>query len=389
MTAPISHILHTGSDPRGLAEFIALRQEIIRMNNSASDVDWQRVEQLAIALFRVSGMDLQSVAWYTLARAWRTGLTGLCEGLEIATAMMKHQWPTLWPHPLSARLAIITWLSAGIQQVLPTLSLTREDLTLLLQLQNQLQQNVEILEKLAQKHLSQLDRLIIQVSHLIELLQMAEPGVQPAPQQETDLISAIQSSSRHGDKFTPLIYVPHDLTSSSGLNVTFSFWERSQKFFAGMALMAILSGITLWGYYLLQPEPGKAQRVALLAQQITPERVNQYQNWQQMIVSTALPVEQLVLWNTARSRLKKLATMINVADIKSEVCIPVAEIKAQLFTIQQPLQAALPVEELLRQLEKNKQSPVLRGKIDHRLKQLMARYALILQADEREKESAR
>ena len=386
MTAPISHILHTGSDPRGLAEFIALRQEITRMNNSASEVNWQRVEQLAIALFRVNGMDLQSVAWYTLARAWRTGLTGLCEGLEIATAMMKHQWPTLWPHPLSARLAIITWLSAGIQQVLPTLSLTQKELALLLQLQNQLQQNIEILEKLAQKHLSQLDRLIIQVSHLIEQLQMPEPGVQPAPQQETDLISASPSSSRHGDKFTPLIYVPRDLTSSSGLHVTFTFWERSQKFFAGMAVMAILSGITSWGYYLLQPAPGKAQRVALLAQQITPERVRQHENWQQMIVSTALPVEQLVLWNTAQLRLQKLATMINEADIKSETCIPVAEIKAQLVTIQQPLQAALPVEELLRQLEKNKQSPVLRGKIDHRLKQLMARYALILQTDEREEE---
>lgn len=386
MTAPISHILHTGSDPRGLAEFIALRQEISQMNNSASEVDWQRVEQLAIALFRVNGMDLQSVAWYTLARAWRTGLTGLCEGLEIATAMMEHQWSTLWPHPLSARLAIVTWLSAGIQQVLPTLSLIQEDLALLFQLQNQLQQNVEILEKLAQKHLSQLDRLIVQVSYFIEQLQMSEPASQPAPQPKTNLISASQSSSRHGDKFAPLIYVPHDLTSSSGLNVTFSFWERSQQFFAGMAVMAILSGITSWGYYLLQPEPGKAQRVALLAQQITPERVRKNENWQQMIVSTALPVEQLVLWNTAQLRLQKLATMINEADTKSETCIPATEIKAQLVTIQQPLQAALPVEELLRQLEKNKQSPVLRGKIDHRLKQLMTRYALILQADKSEDE---
>ena len=386
MTAPISHILHTGSDPRGLAEFIALRQEITQLNNAASEIDWQRVEQLAVTLFRVNGMDLQSVAWYTLARAWHTGLTGLCEGLEIATAMMKHQWPTLWPHPLSARLAIITWLSAGIQQVLPTLSLTQDDLALLLQLQNQLQQNIEILEKLAQKHLSQLDRLINQVSHLIEQLQMPGAGAQPAPQKEKDLISATPSPSRYGDKFTPLIYVPHDLTSSSGLNVTFSFWERSRKFFAGMAVMALLSGILSWGYYLLQPEPGKAQRVALLAQQITPERIRQHENWQQMIVSTALPAEQLVLWNTALLRLQKLATMIDEANIASKSCISVTEIKAQLVTIQQPLQGALPVEELLRQLEKNKQSPVLRGKIDHRLKQLMSRYALILQADEGQNE---
>lgn len=384
MTAPISHILHTGGDPRTLAEFIALRQEITRMNNAASEVDWLRVEQLAIALFRENGMDLQSVAWYTLARAWRTGLMGLCEGLEIATAMMKHQWSTLWPHPLSARLAIITWLSAGIQQVLPTLPLTEEDLALLQQLQNQLQQNVETLEKLAQKHLSQLDRLIVQVSSMIEQLQRPELKISPVAQPETELSTDGPLPLCSGEKFTPLIYVPHDLTSSSGLNVRFSFWARSQRFFAGMVSMALLSGIIAWGYYLLQPEPGKGERIALLAQQITPERVHQYQNWQQMIVSTALPVEQLLLWNTAQLRLQKLATMINESDINAETCLSVTEIKAQLVTIQQPLQAALPVEELLRQLEKNKQSPVLRGKIDHRLQQLMARYALILQADERE-----
>ncbi len=383
MTAPTSHILHTGSDPRALKEFIALRQEIARMNNPAAEVDWQRIEQLAIALFRVNGMDLQSVAWYTLARAWRTGLPGLCEGLEIATAMMRHQWPTLWPHPLSARLAVITWLSVGIQQVLPALLPGKDDLVLLERLQNQLQQNVDTLEKLAHKHLSQLDRAMVEVSHLIERLRVPEPEVtqgQVVPQTET----THRAASRHAGKYTLLIYVPRDLTSSSGLNVTFSFWERSRSFFTGMAVMTILSGMACWGHYLLQPEPGKAQRIALLAQQITPERTHQHENWQQMIASTALPSEQLLLWNTAQLRLQKLTRVMNTPEIKTDSCMPAAEMKAQLITIQQPLLAGLPLEELLRQLETNKQSPVLRGKIDHRLKQLMSRYALILQADETE-----
>ncbi|MEI2264881.1 type VI secretion system ImpA family N-terminal domain-containing protein [Erwinia sp. CGal63] len=381
MTTPGDNILHTGSDPRALAEFSALRQEIALMAGEPGP-NWQRVERLAIALFRANGMDLQSVAWYTLARAYCAGLPGLCEGFEIVTAMLKHQWATLWPQPLPARLAIVTWLSVGMQQVLRKLPSEEYDLDLLYRLQAQLEQNIRTLEALAHKHLSQLDRLAIQLSNLIT--QLALPESQPTASQTTLAMATMAQRAGHSDEFTPLIYVPRDLTSSSALNVSFSLWERSRGFLAGMLLAVLLCALGLWVFQLAEPVPGKAQRIAMLAQQLTPELASQEKNWQADAATVALPVEQLALWHTARLRLQKLLTTVAVQEAQRKECLSYPELEAQLMTIRQPLEEMQPVEELLRQLEADKHSPVLRGKTEHRLKQLMARYALILQADEKD-----
>jgi len=389
---PTPNILHTGGDPRALPEFIALRLETGKLGHTGhNEVDWQRVEQLSIALFRRNGMDLQSVAWYTLARAWRAGLAGLCEGLEIVTAMMKYQWSTLWPHPLPARLAIVTWLSTGLQHVLRSMKLTPDDLSLLLRLETQLDQNIETLEKLAQKHLSQLDRLKVQVSSVVNRLQRPEQEPQPTilaekQAEEPNIDGGQIPSNRYSDDFTPLIYVPRDVTSST-LNVNFSFWERSRSFFAGMIVMALFGMMTLWGYQLMQPVPGKVQRLASLVQQITPQQGKYYKNWQQTIADMALPDEQMLLWQTAHFRLQRLNVELNSTEFQRTQTMSVPELKARLVTIQQPMEALVPVEELLRQLEDNPHSLVLRGKIEHRLKQEIARYALILHqngADEEE-----
>lgn len=383
MTTPTPNILRTGGDPRALPEFIALRLEIGKQGHTGRDeVDWLRVEQLAIALFRLNGMDLQSVAWYTLARAWRAGLAGLCEGLEIVTAMMKYQWSTLWPHPLPARLAIVTWLSTGLQHVLLVMKLTQDDLSLLLRLETQLDQNIETLEKLAQKHLSQLDRLKVQVSSAVSRLQRPEQERQPtilaeAQAEKPNMDRGQIPTHRYSDDFTPLIYVPRDVTSST-LNVNFSFWERSRGFFAGMIVMALFGAMALWGYQLIQPVPGKVQRLAHLAQQITPQQGRYYENWQQAITDMALPGEQMQLWRTAHFRLQRLNAELNSPEFQRTQTMSVPELKARLVTIQQPMEEMVPVEELLRQLEDNPHSLVLRGKIEHRLKQAIARYALIL-----------
>ncbi|WP_158782818.1 type VI secretion system ImpA family N-terminal domain-containing protein [Pantoea sp. BAV 3049] len=386
MNKPTQNILHTGGDPRALPEFIALRVETGKLSQTGrGDIDWLRVEQLCISLFRLNGMDLQSVAWYTLARAWRAGLAGLCEGLEIATAMMKYQWATLWPNPLPARLAIITWLSTGLQHVLLSLKLTSDDLPLLQRLETQLDQNIETLEKLAQKHLSQLDRLKVQVSSVVNRVQIPQQSATLAiSQSESGEANGGQiPSNRYGQDFTPLIYVPRDLTSSA-LSVSFSFWERSRAFFAGMLVMALFGSMTLWGYELMQPEPGKAQQIAMLAQQITPEQGKHDENWKEAMVATALPPEQMQLWQTAQFRLQRLNAELDSPEFQRTQVMSVPELKARLITIQQPLNDLVPLEELLRQLEKNPYSLVLRGKIEHRIKQDLARYSLILQLDDEE-----
>ncbi|XTD37191.1 type VI secretion system ImpA family N-terminal domain-containing protein [Citrobacter murliniae] len=48
-----SRKVKTGGDPRLLADYAALRDELAKLSHPARpDVDWGRVEQLSLALFR-------------------------------------------------------------------------------------------------------------------------------------------------------------------------------------------------------------------------------------------------------------------------------------------------------------------------------------------------
>jgi type VI secretion system protein VasL len=55
------------------------------MNDTTShparpDVDWLRVEQLSLSLFRQNGVELQTSAWYMLARTHQAGCLAPTKG---------------------------------------------------------------------------------------------------------------------------------------------------------------------------------------------------------------------------------------------------------------------------------------------------------------------
>ena len=84
MTTHKDHRYQTGGDPRTLADFIALRAEMNKLSHPARpDINWPYAEQLARSLLEHHGADLQTVAWYTLARARLGGLAGINEGLTL------------------------------------------------------------------------------------------------------------------------------------------------------------------------------------------------------------------------------------------------------------------------------------------------------------------
>lgn len=59
----------TGSDPRNLPEFIAIREEINKASHpSQPELNWRLVESLALAIFKTNGVDLHTATYYTLAR---------------------------------------------------------------------------------------------------------------------------------------------------------------------------------------------------------------------------------------------------------------------------------------------------------------------------------
>lgn len=110
--------VRAGGDPRGFSEFKALSQELAKMNHPARpDIDWGRVEQLCLALFSSNGVELQSVAAYTLACSHRHGLEGMAQSVTLIEAVIG-EWPQLWPTVVSERLDCLAWVFAQLQPLL-------------------------------------------------------------------------------------------------------------------------------------------------------------------------------------------------------------------------------------------------------------------------------
>lgn len=138
MTALFEMRVRVGDDPRHFSEFVALREELAKLNHPACpDVDWGRVEQLCLALFQHNGADLQSAAAFTLARSQRQGLEGMGQGLALVETLVC-QWPNLWPVMDSARLDMLAWLFHQLQFALRSLQMDARSLPSLAQVDTQL-----------------------------------------------------------------------------------------------------------------------------------------------------------------------------------------------------------------------------------------------------------
>ncbi|HEY3987399.1 type VI secretion system ImpA family N-terminal domain-containing protein [Cedecea sp.] len=123
------HKIKTGGDPRALPDYGLLRDELAKLSHPARpDVDWRNVEQLSLSLFSQNGVELQTVAWYTLARTRLATMAGLNEGLALLEALIVHQWGVMWPQPVHARMEILAGFSHRLQSLLRTLTLQYSDL---------------------------------------------------------------------------------------------------------------------------------------------------------------------------------------------------------------------------------------------------------------------
>lgn len=153
----IERQLRTGGDPRALADYAVLREELSKLTHPARpDVNWKKVEQLCLSLFQQNGIELQTASWYTQARAQLVGLSGLNEGLAILDALISRQWPGLWPQPVHARMEILTGLSQRLQQSLRGMTLEYRDLPQIYEAEKLINALCDVLQRLELKHASQL-----------------------------------------------------------------------------------------------------------------------------------------------------------------------------------------------------------------------------------------
>lgn len=430
-TSPERH-LKTGGDPRAVADYVALREEMSKLTHPARpDVDWPYAEKLCLSLFEHNGVELQTAAWYTLVRTQRAGMYGLNEGLAILAALVSRQWENLWPRPVNARMEILRSLSKRLQQVMRTLPLTRSDQSQLYQVEAHLKALEKVLQRLELKHVSQLDALLTQVHNAAVRL---ENSAHETVETEETVIpdTAIDPPER-----TKWVYVAQrDIDAVSAPSQPTKPW---MSFAAWMLTMLVVPGAAVWGWQAMhQPDPVQAQFTASLAPlsvALSPAQLQAMQNnplsaetgisqtaqqlarlaqlkpdwvvsyggqlvqqaltlwpeqakplalqWQQQIAAQALPSENLSGWYQGMARLQQLANQLNALDEKRGKYMTVSELKSQVFTIMQSFNRAIPVEEQLRQLSAvNDEQPwpvAQQNLAELHLQQLIARYALLKQ----------
>ncbi|MCZ5753628.1 type VI secretion system ImpA family N-terminal domain-containing protein [Escherichia coli] len=115
----LTQTIVTGSDPRGLPEFSAIREEINKASHpSQPELNWKLVESLALAIFKANGVDLHTATYYTLARTRTQGLAGFCEGAELLAAMVSHDWDKFWPQGGPARTEMLDWFNSRTGNIL-------------------------------------------------------------------------------------------------------------------------------------------------------------------------------------------------------------------------------------------------------------------------------
>ena len=171
MTGLFEMHIRVGNDPRGYSEFSALLDEVSKLNHSACpDLDWGKVETLCLALFQKNGADLNTVAFFTLARSHRYGLEGMAQGIALIESLCIEE-SRVWPVMMSMRLDILNGLFAQLQPLLRSLEITSWSRPALSHLYGELGRLDEKLTVQGFDSLVALRALRQQISSLIQRLQ--------------------------------------------------------------------------------------------------------------------------------------------------------------------------------------------------------------------------
>ncbi|XBS71763.1 VasL domain-containing protein [Acerihabitans sp. KWT182] len=261
------HRIGTGGDPRGFAEFTALHEELGKLHHPARpDMDWQRIEQLCLGLFRQNGVELQTAINFTLARIRLAGLAGLCEGIELIATLVNHQWAVLWPRQTHTRVALLAGLSEQLQQVWRMFHVDYGDLALLYRAGRGVESICDALRSLELSHLCKLDlfrRTLNNTALRLENIDDSLPkrDIPPSAGMQAQLPASFSIAAADSE---PLIYVPHGKKPGPRrIQVDHAppRWKAWQGLIAGISLSAMAFG----GYMFFQASAVDSLKQTLLA----------------------------------------------------------------------------------------------------------------------------
>ncbi|WP_313050369.1 VasL domain-containing protein [Atlantibacter subterraneus] len=427
-------VIKTGGDPRTLADYASLRDELAKLSHPARpDVNWKYAEKCCLLLFEQNGVELQTAAWYSLARTHLVGLYGLNEGLALLEALIVHQWGNLWPQPVHARMEILSSLSQRLQQVMRTQTFSYADLSQLYRAEQHLTRLGDVLQRLELKHLSQFETLRTQLHNAAVRLENSDGTAQVTlPAKAVAGQGAESNESPAGTRQWMFVAHPHPSVTVLNELTPVKPWKL---FAAGMLTMLVVSSGALWGWQMFsRPDPlvqglnaslklpetltasqtdtmktsvlsageglRRTQQQLTRLNDLSPDWTLRYgsqlvqqaqalwpaqaeplaQQWRSQLSAAALPASDLEGWHQGMVKLQQLTERLNALDERRGRYITGSELKTMVFAITQSFNSAVPAEEQLRQLmlvpEGQPVPAALQSQAEQHLKQLLARYAL-------------
>ncbi|WP_283252025.1 VasL domain-containing protein [Enterobacter asburiae] len=412
--------LKTGSDPRTMPDYLALRDELAKLSHPARpDVNWGHVEKLALNLFDTNGVELQTAAWYTLARAQLAGIQGFNEGMAILDTLIRYQWSAMWPASAHARIEILSSLSKRLQQLFRTLSLQRSDLPELNQGIRLLSSTGEALQRLELHNASGVDTLRQMLHNAIIRLENSDPLPGQIENNLTDVVLPVRAEKQNSQHWVYVVNseptVEIEVSKKPAIRIT-----PLMAYFSGILTAGVLSIAAFNFMPKLFSHPGEValnnSLAALPASMPLPvvdqlrqdapswlkssdayaEKVNsrltelsmlppywplQYgtqlveqtrhlypntrlaeklsANWQSKLKANALPDASMTGWHKGVSELQMLQDRLNQLDEKKGKYLTVSELKTAVFSISKSFNENMPVEELIRQLQNPPQNQPL------------------------------
>lgn len=303
MTAMFEMRIRLGGDPSAFSEFKALREELARLSHPACpDVDWVKVEQLCLVLFKRNGAELQTAAAFVLARSHLHGLEGMVQGIALIEALVC-EWATLWPAMEPARLEILAWLFARLQPLLRSLELQPWGLPVIAQLGAALECLQARLNRQALHSPGTLQALRQQVEGLLQRLAQSHT-------QTHSLFDAVALSARLPQ---PLPVMPVVVLPTPPMPVVLAGGQQKQARRLGSWLFAAAATITLaagasWTTWLASPDKEGINRLTSVFE--TPPRVPE-----------PVRLDSLSLFTPGSAELKPGSTKVLISalvDIKAQ-----------------------------------------------------------------------
>ncbi|MGZ0799929.1 VasL domain-containing protein [Kluyvera ascorbata] len=427
----LTQTIVTGSDPRALPEFGAIREEINKASHpSQPELDWKLVESLALAIFKASGVDLHTASYYTLARTRTQGLAGFCEGVELLAAMISHEWDKFWPQSGPARTEMLDWFNTRTGSILrQQLSFTEADLQLLYRIERALQL---ICDKLQQVALKKMPR----VENLLYFVQNTRKRLEPQPKNATDTEAkitvrtlvyapenAVAAISTVAETVPPLPDLP-EMTVEVHPHAAGNAPLLSVKgFVAGVTCSAIIAAaLWWWQVYPMQQQLAQVNDIALGAatvwlvspdlnrygqrlQQLSdvsplqtletgmqmtltadsrwPDSLQQQQataQWNETLKNRAQSSPQMKGWQQTRQDLRSFAELL-VQRERAKEGFTLSYIKTVVYQAERTLNHEMPLESLLTQYQdaqgKGQTTGVLEKQINERLDGVLSRWLLL------------